>query len=107
VDEVEEVWWRQQVRQALLEVVRKLPARLEQVIRLFYGLDACGPSSLAAIGRKNISCKSPIYTGFLTCPILEILFPNKWLKNRFQPSQRKIPGEISSMERLFTSDLPL
>ena len=51
VDEIEEEWWRGQVRQALLEAVRKLPARLERLIRLEYGLDGQGWHSLAAIGR--------------------------------------------------------
>ena len=51
VDEIEEEWWRGQVRQALLEAVRKLPARLERLICLEYGLDEQGWHSLAAIGR--------------------------------------------------------
>lgn len=51
VDELEEDWWRQHVRQALLEVVEKLPARLGRLIRLAYGLDGQGWHSLAAIGR--------------------------------------------------------
>jgi len=51
VDEIEEEWWRGQVRQALLEAVRKLPARLERLIRLEYGLDEQGWHSLATIGR--------------------------------------------------------
>ena len=51
VDEIEEEWWRGQVRQALLESVKKLPARLERLIRLAYGLDGQGWHSLAAIGR--------------------------------------------------------
>ena len=52
VDEIEEDWWRGQVRQALLEVVGKLPVRLEQLIRLAYGLNGPGPYNLATIGRK-------------------------------------------------------
>jgi RNA polymerase sigma factor (sigma-70 family) len=51
-DEIEEEWWLGQVRQALLEVVRKLPERLGEVIRLAYGLDGQGWYSLAAIGRE-------------------------------------------------------
>ena len=51
VDEIEEGWWRRQERQALLEVVGRLPARLERLIRLEYGLDGQGWHSLAAIGR--------------------------------------------------------
>jgi len=51
-DEIEEDWWRWHVRQALLEVVGKLPARLERLIRLAYGLDEPGPYSLAAIARQ-------------------------------------------------------
>jgi RNA polymerase sigma factor (sigma-70 family) len=50
-DQIEEDWWREQVRLALLEVVRKLPARLRRLIRLAYGLDGPGPYSLAEIGR--------------------------------------------------------
>jgi RNA polymerase sigma factor (sigma-70 family) len=50
-DKIEEDWWQGQVRQALLEVVKKLPARLKQLIRLAYGLDGQGPYSLAEIGR--------------------------------------------------------
>jgi RNA polymerase sigma factor (sigma-70 family) len=49
--ELEEEWWRWHVRQALLEVVGKLPARLERLVRQIYGLDQPGPYSLAAIGR--------------------------------------------------------
>ena len=52
VDELEEEWWSWHVRQALLEVVEKLPVRLGQLIRLAYGLDGRGPYSLAAIGRQ-------------------------------------------------------
>jgi RNA polymerase sigma factor (sigma-70 family) len=51
VDEVEEEWWEGQVRQALLEAVGRLPARLERLMRLAYGLDRQGWHSLAAIGR--------------------------------------------------------
>ena len=51
VDEVEEEWWRQRIHQALLEAVRKLPARLERLMRLVYGLDGQGWHNLAAIGR--------------------------------------------------------
>ena len=51
VDEIEEGWWHGQVRQALLEVVGRLPARLERLMRLEYGLDGQGWHSLAAIGR--------------------------------------------------------
>jgi RNA polymerase sigma factor (sigma-70 family) len=51
VDEIEEEWWRRQVRQALLEVVGRLSARLERLIHLEYGLDGQGWHSLAAIGR--------------------------------------------------------
>jgi RNA polymerase sigma factor (sigma-70 family) len=51
-DEIEEDWWRGNIRQALLEVVGKLPARLERLIRLAYGLDGQGGCSLAAIGRR-------------------------------------------------------
>ena len=50
-DQIEEDWWREQVRLALLEVVKKLPARLRRLIRLAYGLDGPGPYSLAEIGR--------------------------------------------------------
>jgi DNA-directed RNA polymerase sigma subunit (sigma70/sigma32) len=50
-DEIEKERWRWHVRQALLEVIVKLPARLERLIRLIYGLDEPGPNSLAAIGR--------------------------------------------------------
>lgn len=50
-DELEEEWWRQHVRQALLEVVGRLPTRLERLIRLAYGLDGQGWYSLAAVGR--------------------------------------------------------
>jgi len=35
-DEIEEDWWQQHVRQALLEVVGKLPVQLERLIRLAY-----------------------------------------------------------------------
>lgn len=52
VDEVEEDWWQQHVRQALLEVVGKLPARLGRLIRLVYGLDGQGTYCLAEIGRE-------------------------------------------------------
>ena len=52
VDEIEEDWWREQVRQALLEVVGKLPVRLGRLIRLAYGLDGQGWYGLAAIGRE-------------------------------------------------------
>jgi RNA polymerase sigma factor (sigma-70 family) len=51
VDEVEGEWWRGQVRQALLEVVKKLPARLRRLVRQAYGLDGQGAHSLAEIGR--------------------------------------------------------
>ena len=50
-DEIEEDWWRGQVRQALLEVVKKLPTRLRGLVRLAYGLDGQGAHSLAEIGR--------------------------------------------------------
>ena len=50
-DQIEEDWWRGQVRQALLEVVKKLPTRLRRLIRLAYGLDGQGGHSLAEIGR--------------------------------------------------------
>lgn len=50
-DKIEEDWWQGQVRQALLEVVGRLPARLRRLIRLAYGLDGQGPYSLAEIGR--------------------------------------------------------
>lgn len=49
---IEEDWWRWHVRQALLEVVGKLPTRLGRLIRLAYGLDGQGWHSLAAIGRR-------------------------------------------------------
>ena len=52
MDEIEEDWWREQVRQALLEVVGKLPVRLGRLIRLAYGLDGQGWYGLAAIGRE-------------------------------------------------------
>lgn len=52
VDEVEEDWWQQHVRQALLEVVEKLPVRLGRLIRLAYGLDGQGTYCLAEIGRE-------------------------------------------------------
>lgn len=52
VDEIEEDWWRGQVRQALLEIVGKLPERLGRVVRLAYGLDGQGWYGLAAIGRE-------------------------------------------------------
>jgi len=51
-DEIEEDWWRGQVRQALLEVAKKLPTRLRQLVRLAYGLDGQGVHSLAEIGRQ-------------------------------------------------------
>jgi RNA polymerase sigma factor (sigma-70 family) len=50
-DAIEKDWWWEQVRQALLETVRKLPARLRWLICLEYGLDGAGPYSLAVIGR--------------------------------------------------------
>jgi RNA polymerase sigma factor (sigma-70 family) len=50
-DEIEEDWWRGQVRQALLEVVKQLPTRLRWLIRLAYGLDGQGLHSLAEIGQ--------------------------------------------------------
>ena len=52
VDEIEEDWWRGQVRQALLEIVGKLPERLGRVVRLAYGLDGQGWYGLATIGRE-------------------------------------------------------
>jgi RNA polymerase sigma factor (sigma-70 family) len=52
VEAIEEDWWRGQIRQALLEVVGKLPERLGQVIRRTYGLDGQGWYSLAALGRE-------------------------------------------------------
>ena len=52
VDEVEEDWWQQHVRQALLEVVGKLPVRLGRLIRRVYGLDGQGTYCLAEIGRE-------------------------------------------------------
>lgn len=52
VDEVEEDWWQQHLRQALLEVVGKLPVRLGRLICLAYGLDGQGWHSLAVIGRR-------------------------------------------------------
>ncbi len=52
VNEIEEDWWRGQVRQALLEVVGKLPTRLGRLICLTYGLNGQGWYSLAAIGRQ-------------------------------------------------------
>ena len=52
LDGVEEDWWQQHVRQALLEVVGKLPARLGRLIRLAYGLDGQGTYYLAEIGRE-------------------------------------------------------
>ena len=51
-DAIEEDWWREQVNQALLEVVGKLPRRLRRLIRLAYGLDGQGAHSLAEIGRQ-------------------------------------------------------
>jgi RNA polymerase sigma factor (sigma-70 family) len=51
-DDIEEDWWREQVRQALLEVVGKLPARLERLICLVYGLDGQGWYNLTAIARQ-------------------------------------------------------
>ena len=51
-DEIEEDWWREQVRQALLEVVKKLPTRLRGLVRLAFGLDGQGVHSLAEIGRE-------------------------------------------------------
>jgi RNA polymerase sigma factor (sigma-70 family) len=57
-DAIEEDWWRGQVCQALLEVVRELPARLRQLIRLAYGLDGQGPHSLTEIGHRwRLSCE--------------------------------------------------
>ncbi|MGZ6347373.1 MAG: sigma-70 family RNA polymerase sigma factor [Anaerolineales bacterium] len=50
-DKIEEDWWRGQVRLALVEVIKKLPRRLRQLIRLAYGMDGPRPYSLAAIGR--------------------------------------------------------
>lgn len=52
VDELEDIWWQEHLRQALLAVVWKLPARLGRVIRLAYGLDGQGWHSLATIGRQ-------------------------------------------------------
>jgi RNA polymerase sigma factor (sigma-70 family) len=52
LDGVEEGWWQQHVRQALLEVVGKLPVRLRCLIRLAYGLDGQGTYCLAEIGRE-------------------------------------------------------
>jgi len=52
VDEVEEDWRQQHVRQALLEVVGKLPVRLGRLIRLAYGLNGQGTYCLAEIGRE-------------------------------------------------------
>ena len=40
------------MRQALLEVAKKLPTRLRQLVRLAYGLDGQGVHSLAEIGRQ-------------------------------------------------------
>lgn len=50
--ETEAAWWRWHMRQALLEVVAQLPARLERLIHQIYGLEEPGPYSLAAIGRQ-------------------------------------------------------
>ncbi len=52
LDEVEEGWWRQHLRQALLEVVGKLPVWLGRLIRLAYGLDGQGTYCRAEIGRE-------------------------------------------------------
>ncbi len=52
LDEVEEDWRQQHVRQALLEVVGKLPVRLGRLIRLAYGLDGQRTYCLAEIGRE-------------------------------------------------------
>jgi len=52
VKEIEEDWWQQHVRQALLEVVGRLPERLGRLIRLAYGLDGQGTYCLAEIGRE-------------------------------------------------------
>ena len=52
VKEIEEDWWQQHVRQALLEVVGKLPVRLGRLIRLAYGLNGQGTYCLAEIGRE-------------------------------------------------------
>jgi RNA polymerase sigma factor (sigma-70 family) len=49
---LEEEWWRWHVRQALLEVVEKLPVRLERLIHQVYGLDEPGPYCLATLGRQ-------------------------------------------------------
>jgi RNA polymerase sigma factor (sigma-70 family) len=48
---VEEALWHSQVEAALLEAVRRLPTRPQQVIVAAYGLDGQPPRSLAAVGR--------------------------------------------------------
>ena len=47
----EEELWQSQVETALLEAVRRLPARPRQVMVAAYGLDGQPPRSLAAVGR--------------------------------------------------------
>jgi len=48
----EERLWQEEIRQALLEAVSRLPKRLCQVITAAYGLDGELPRTLAAIGER-------------------------------------------------------
>jgi RNA polymerase sigma factor (sigma-70 family) len=48
----EENIWQEEIRQALLEAVSRLPKRLRQVITAAYGLDGEPPRTLAAIGER-------------------------------------------------------
>lgn len=51
-EEAEENVWHAQVREALVEAVWRLPARLRQVMCAAYGLDGQAPSTLASIGQR-------------------------------------------------------
>jgi len=50
VESLSAVWEAQQVRQALAELVRRLPNRLRYVVIARYGLDGRGPDTYAKIG---------------------------------------------------------
>jgi RNA polymerase sigma factor (sigma-70 family) len=49
---VEEALWQSQVEAALLEAVRRLPTRPQQVIVAVYGMDGQPSRSLAAVGKE-------------------------------------------------------
>jgi RNA polymerase sigma factor (sigma-70 family) len=55
MDEVEEDWWQQHVRQALLEVVGKLPVRLGRLIRLARDMQVGSDTWKLRIGRQSYS----------------------------------------------------